>query len=70
VNLFLTRDDGGPRLALISYEGALMRKVILQEFLTLDMKLLNAKTLDLGAVSLKYIQGNARSVDAGRPDVR
>jgi dihydrofolate reductase len=33
---------------------------------SIDMKLLNAKPLDLGAVSLKYIQGNARSADAVR----
>jgi dihydrofolate reductase len=32
-----------------------------------NMKLLDAKTLDLGAVSLKYIQAKARSADARGP---
>ncbi len=31
---------------------------------SINMKLLNAKTLDLGAVSLKYTLGDARSTDA------
>lgn len=33
---------------------------------SIDMKLLSAKTMDLGAVSLKYVQNNGRPTDAVR----